>query len=218
MSSILDWEEKNKEKGKGREENIPEETTTAEEITSGWEKKYSREPIKEPPYIPLKYKDCGKKLFSLEAWVVSDEDYWMRTHYYCKPCHREQYDYPKRQGKWDNKPCLAYSKQLLNEGIWNDIPGREETCDISCQYMILISDWVSCKQDLVNGQCQSRRHFILEFKNNSLEPTDINLVPTKEEQEQHLEEINTQLCDHCLIPCDLIYNPPPRMIYMTSEK
>ncbi|KAG9283971.1 hypothetical protein G9A89_005478 [Geosiphon pyriformis] len=53
-----------------------------------------------------------------------------------------------------------------------------------------------------------------------------NLAPTRKEQEQRLEEINTQLCDHCLIPCDfqycneynLIYNLPPRMIYTISEK
>ncbi|KAG9286043.1 hypothetical protein G9A89_022720 [Geosiphon pyriformis] len=99
MPPILDWEKKNKKKKKGREENIPEETTTAEKITSGWEKKYSCEPIKELPYIPLKCKDCGKKLSSIRAWVVPDEDYWTRTHYFCKPCHREQYDYPKRQDK-----------------------------------------------------------------------------------------------------------------------
>ncbi|KAG9292583.1 hypothetical protein G9A89_006954 [Geosiphon pyriformis] len=65
MPPILDWEEKNKEKGKGREENILEETTTAEEITSGWKRKYSRESIKKPPYISLKYKDCGKKLSAI---------------------------------------------------------------------------------------------------------------------------------------------------------
>ncbi|KAG9304417.1 hypothetical protein G9A89_019979 [Geosiphon pyriformis] len=99
MPPILDWEEKNKEKGKGREENIPEETTTTEKITSGWERKYSCEPIKELPYIPLKCKDCGKKLSSMRTWVVLDKNYWMRIHYYCKSCHREQYGYSKRQDK-----------------------------------------------------------------------------------------------------------------------
>ncbi|KAG9291137.1 hypothetical protein G9A89_013009 [Geosiphon pyriformis] len=52
------------------------------------------------------------------------------------------------------------------------------------------------------------------------------LAPTQEEQEQQLEEINTQLCDHCLISCDfqycnkcdLIYNPLPCMIYTISEE
>ncbi|KAG9304732.1 hypothetical protein G9A89_003906 [Geosiphon pyriformis] len=67
MLPILDWEEKSKEKGKGREENIPKETTTAEEITSDWKREYSHEPIKELPYIPLKCKNCGKKLSSMEA-------------------------------------------------------------------------------------------------------------------------------------------------------
>ncbi|KAG9286525.1 hypothetical protein G9A89_014691 [Geosiphon pyriformis] len=53
-----------------------------------------------------------------------------------------------------------------------------------------------------------------------------NLAPTKEEQEQYLEQLNTQLCDHCLIlcdfqycnECDLIYNPLPCMIYTIPEE
>ncbi|KAG9299536.1 hypothetical protein G9A89_020707 [Geosiphon pyriformis] len=86
---------------------------------------------------------------------------------------------------------------------------------------------------------------ILEIKNNPPKPVDIVLIPNpnvffdietgpeefhehyqnltliREEQKQCLEEINTQLCDYCLISCDfqycnecnLIYNPPPCMIY-----
>ncbi|KAG9289976.1 hypothetical protein G9A89_010282 [Geosiphon pyriformis] len=53
-----------------------------------------------------------------------------------------------------------------------------------------------------------------------------NLAPTREEQKQYLKEINTQLCDHCLIPCDfkycnkcdLIYNLLSRMIYIIPEE
>ncbi|KAG9299276.1 hypothetical protein G9A89_013924 [Geosiphon pyriformis] len=91
---------------------------------------------------------------------------------------------------------------------------------------------------------------ILKIKNNPPEPTDIvlvlnpdafidlenspekfyehyqNLAPTREEQEQRLKEINIQLYDYCLIPCDfqfcdncdLIYNPPPRMIYTIPKE
>ncbi|KAG9302401.1 hypothetical protein G9A89_011451 [Geosiphon pyriformis] len=52
------------------------------------------------------------------------------------------------------------------------------------------------------------------------------LTLTKEEQKQHLEQLNTQLCQHCLISCDfqycnecdLIYNPPTHMIYMILEE
>ncbi|KAG9297107.1 hypothetical protein G9A89_019388 [Geosiphon pyriformis] len=52
------------------------------------------------------------------------------------------------------------------------------------------------------------------------------LAPTREEQKQWLKEINTRLCDHCLIPCDfqycneydLIYNPPPHIIYTIPKK
>ncbi|KAG9288692.1 hypothetical protein G9A89_004311 [Geosiphon pyriformis] len=52
------------------------------------------------------------------------------------------------------------------------------------------------------------------------------LTLTKEVQEQCLEQLNTQLCQHCLISCDfqycnecdLIYNLPPHMIYMIPKK
>ncbi|KAG9286682.1 hypothetical protein G9A89_012232 [Geosiphon pyriformis] len=52
------------------------------------------------------------------------------------------------------------------------------------------------------------------------------LAPTKEEQKQWLEQLNARLCQHCLIlcdfqycnECDLIYNPPPRMIYSIPEE
>ncbi|KAG9293872.1 hypothetical protein G9A89_019210 [Geosiphon pyriformis] len=66
---------------------------------------------------------------------------------------------------------------------------------------------------------------LLEIKNNPLSFSEPEYVQTFD-QEQCLEEINTQLCDHCLIPydfqycneCDLIYNPPPRMIYTIPEE
>ncbi|KAG9297185.1 hypothetical protein G9A89_019466 [Geosiphon pyriformis] len=91
---------------------------------------------------------------------------------------------------------------------------------------------------------------ILEIKNNPLETVNIvlipnpdtfldlkagpeefhehyqNLAPTRKKQEQHLAQINTQLCDYCLISydfqycneCDFIYNPPSCIIYTISEK
>ncbi|KAG9289216.1 hypothetical protein G9A89_022526 [Geosiphon pyriformis] len=66
---------------------------------------------------------------------------------------------------------------------------------------------------------------------NSLEPEEFhehyqNLAPTREEQKQQLAQLNTRLCRHCLIPSDfeycddynLLYNPPPRMIYSIPEE
>ncbi|KAG9296149.1 hypothetical protein G9A89_014741 [Geosiphon pyriformis] len=52
------------------------------------------------------------------------------------------------------------------------------------------------------------------------------LALTREEQEEHLAQLNTWLCDHCLIPYDfqycnkydLIYNPPPCMIYTIPKE
>ncbi|KAG9299199.1 hypothetical protein G9A89_013847 [Geosiphon pyriformis] len=107
------------------------------------------------------------------------------------------------------------------------------------------SDWtVKMTIDKIEGASSEE---IREIKNNLLEPIKLDwdpepvinllnpeqfhehyqkLAPTKEEQEQWLEEINTRLCDYCLIPCDfqycnecnLIYNPPPHMIYTIPEE
>ncbi|KAG9306623.1 hypothetical protein G9A89_004820 [Geosiphon pyriformis] len=58
----------------------------------------------------------------------------------CKDCEKKL----SSMGAWiNNKPCLTCSEQLLDEGIWNNIPGRGETCDTLCQYTIFISNWVS---------------------------------------------------------------------------
>ncbi|KAG9293371.1 hypothetical protein G9A89_007617 [Geosiphon pyriformis] len=85
------------------------------------------------------------------------------------------------------------------------------------------------------------------IKNNSSEPIELDwspelvinlldpeqfhehyqkLAPIREEQEQRLEQLNTQLCQYCLIlcdfqycnKCDLIYNPPSCMIYTIPEE
>ncbi|KAG9303549.1 hypothetical protein G9A89_018445 [Geosiphon pyriformis] len=66
---------------------------------------------------------------------------------------------------------------------------------------------------------------------NFLEPEEFhehyqNLVLTKKEQKQWLAQLNTRLCCHCLIlsnfeycdDCDLIYNPPPHMIYTIPKE
>ncbi|KAG9292721.1 hypothetical protein G9A89_008309 [Geosiphon pyriformis] len=95
--------------------------------------------------------------------------------------------------------------------MWNDIPGCGRTCD---EIMASVK---------AEGATTSK---LLEIKNNPLsffEPEYVQtfnifgniednseefhkhyqqLTPIREEQEQCLEEINIQLCDHCLIPCD----------------
>ncbi|KAG9302447.1 hypothetical protein G9A89_006411 [Geosiphon pyriformis] len=58
---------------------------------SGWNILYSKpEPRKQHPYIPLKCKDCHKKLSSMGACISPEEEYENHTCYYCKACHRER--------------------------------------------------------------------------------------------------------------------------------
>ncbi|KAG9287891.1 hypothetical protein G9A89_017486 [Geosiphon pyriformis] len=63
---------------------------TKEPVTPGWNVPYSKpEPRKQCPYIPLKCKDCHKKLSSMRACILPEEEYENHTCYYCKACHRE---------------------------------------------------------------------------------------------------------------------------------
>ncbi|KAG9305331.1 hypothetical protein G9A89_007826 [Geosiphon pyriformis] len=102
----------------------------------------------------------------------------------------------------NNELCLTCGEQLLDKGMWNDIPSQERTCNTLCQYTILISNWVSHETPItaawhraisylegyphdkdeiwqitnakVEGASPSK---ILEIKNNSPEPTDKKIEP-----------------------------------------
>ncbi|KAG9305541.1 hypothetical protein G9A89_003604 [Geosiphon pyriformis] len=109
-----------------------------------WKKvRYSTpEPQKKPPYIPLKCKDYKKKLSSMRACISPEEEYKTRTYYFCKACHRERFEFPKRSGKWDKTPCLTCGERLPEECNWIDIAMRGGVCDQICQYALSILEKV----------------------------------------------------------------------------
>ncbi|KAG9291204.1 hypothetical protein G9A89_004607 [Geosiphon pyriformis] len=261
LPPILNWEKKNnnndnknkstptswEEKRKRKKEDLPEETNKiTKKITSGWERKYLHESVKKPPYIFLKCQDYKKKFSSIEAWIAPDKDYWTRTHYYCKPCDRECYDYPKQQSKWDNELCLTCGKQLLDKRMWNDIPSQGGTCDTSCQYTILISDWVSYGMSItaawhraisrLEGYPHNKDEIwqmanakveetmsskILKIKNNLPKQVDIILIPNPDaflNIETNPEDFHKHYQNLYCNECDLIYNPPSCMIYTIPEE
>ncbi|KAG9294867.1 hypothetical protein G9A89_003207 [Geosiphon pyriformis] len=178
----------------------------------------------------------------MNACCGDDEEYATATQFYCHVCIIEHFGRPNQ----DNTPCLAYGETLLDEGMWNNIPGQEGMCDISCQYIILISNWVR-KETPIEATwrravqqlniCPHNDDKIWRMalaKIQGASPEEIKefhehyqtLAPIREEQEQCLAQINTRLCDHCLIPCDFqycnecdfIYNSPPHIIYTISEE
>ncbi|KAG9304634.1 hypothetical protein G9A89_020198 [Geosiphon pyriformis] len=69
----------------------------SEPETSEWNILYSKpKPRKQRPYIPIKYKDCHKKLSSMGACISLEEEYENHTCYYCK-------DLPQRMMGPSNK-------------------------------------------------------------------------------------------------------------------
>ncbi|KAG9301662.1 hypothetical protein G9A89_016732 [Geosiphon pyriformis] len=194
LPPTLSWKEKGK--GKKREDNLPEETESTKDIT-----------ITATTTI---HTTQMQRLWE-ETFFHGSLDHTRQKLLNTNPLLLQAF-------KWNNKPCLACGKQLLDKGIWNDIPGREGTCDTSCQYTILINNWVNRDEiwqmanTKVEGAMPSE---ILEIKNNSPEPVNIILVPnpdtffdiktnsknfhehyqnlalTREEQEEQLAQLNT---------------------------
>ncbi|KAG9286001.1 hypothetical protein G9A89_022677 [Geosiphon pyriformis] len=263
-----EWKEENdKRKGKEKEE----ETTTTNTTSSN---SYTYPTLPQSTYCRPKLIciNCGKKLLLMSACCGDDKKYAMVTKFYCHACVIERFGRPKKQEKWDNQSCLVCGETLLDERMWNNIPEQEGMCDKSCQYTILISDWIR-KGTLIKTawkkavqQLDSCLHDdnkiwqiafvkieralpeeIREIKNNPPEPIELDwdsepvinlleleefykhyqhLAPTREEQEQWLKQLNARLCHYCLIlsdfeycnECDLIYNPPPCMIYMILKE
>ncbi|KAG9286683.1 hypothetical protein G9A89_012233 [Geosiphon pyriformis] len=119
-----EWEEDKEYKGKGKEEETTQTTTIYNTYTIPQQSTYCR-----PKLICV---DCGKKLLSMGACCGNDEEYLTATRFYCRPCILKCFGRPKQVEKWDNQPCIACGETLLDEEMWNDIPGRGETCDILC--------------------------------------------------------------------------------------
>ncbi|KAG9299712.1 hypothetical protein G9A89_013072 [Geosiphon pyriformis] len=87
----------------------------------------------------------------------------------------------------NNQLCLVCGTILPDKGMWNDISGHGGTCNKMCQYTILINNWQKARP--LNDPEEFYEHYQ-------------QLTPTRKKQEQCLEELNTQLCNHCLIPYD----------------
>ncbi|KAG9288716.1 hypothetical protein G9A89_004335 [Geosiphon pyriformis] len=61
--------------------------------------------------------NSGKKLSLMSAYYGNNEEYFTATKFYCCLCILEHFGRPIQVKKWDNEPCLACKKTLLNEGI-----------------------------------------------------------------------------------------------------
>ncbi|KAG9307185.1 hypothetical protein G9A89_017013 [Geosiphon pyriformis] len=179
----------------------------------------------------------------MTACSAPNKDPRNSTHYYCNHCNKKKYSYPERHGKWDEELCLACGEPLPRGCDWNDISDRGRMCDTTCQYTILICDWVrgrmlfeaafnralkrlqhyshnkdklynTAQAKIREGTAEEIRHWKKSAEvadevtsYNMFDPVDEfqdyyqQLCPTRQEQEQYFTQINTYLCENCLIPC-----------------
>ncbi|KAG9296235.1 hypothetical protein G9A89_014827 [Geosiphon pyriformis] len=76
------------------------------------------------------------------ACIFSEEKYKTSTCYFCKACHREQFESPKRSRKWNKTPCLTCGERLSEECNWINVAMRRGVYDQTCQYALSISEKV----------------------------------------------------------------------------
>ncbi|KAG9300746.1 hypothetical protein G9A89_023544 [Geosiphon pyriformis] len=130
----------------------------------------------------------------MSACCGDNEEYSTATRFYCRPYELWRMAYAKVEGVTTSKLL-----EIKNNPLSLPELKYEQTFDI----------FGNIEDDL--------EEFYKHYQ---------HLAPTRKEQEQCLEQLNTRLCQHCLIPCDfqycnecdLIYNPPPRMIYTIPKE
>ncbi|KAG9287864.1 hypothetical protein G9A89_017459 [Geosiphon pyriformis] len=202
---------------------------TEEPVTTEWNVLYSKpEPRKQCPYIPLKCKNCHKKLSSMGACISPEEKYENHTCYYCKACHREQWGHLiKRSRKWDNTPCLTCGDILPEECNWIDVAMRGGVCDQICQYALSISEKVKRGTPFdaaYNSALNKLYHYpydaemifdlaialinraikenVCQIKESEYIAYTFEIAGYNYEDEVKLEQMNVKLCEEYIMPCN----------------
>ncbi|KAG9301742.1 hypothetical protein G9A89_003288 [Geosiphon pyriformis] len=110
---------------KANEKEMPlTETYMALGSTSNWI--FHTRTTKKTTIYSTKIQRLQKKAFIYRSHISSEEKYETCTCYFCKACHRERFESPKRN-------------MLPEKCNWIDVAMRGEVCDQTCQYALSIS-------------------------------------------------------------------------------
>ncbi|KAG9286835.1 hypothetical protein G9A89_012385 [Geosiphon pyriformis] len=167
--------------------------------------------------------NCGKKLLSMGACCGNDEKYSMATRFYCHPCWDNQLCLTcgtilPDEGMWSDIPkCGGTCDEtyqytiLINDWVSKGTPIDNAWKQALIAYAKAESATTSELLKIKNNPLSlSKPEYVQTFdvfgniEDNSKEfhKHYQHLASTKKEQEQCLEQLNTRLCQHCLIPCD----------------
>ncbi|KAG9300544.1 hypothetical protein G9A89_002422 [Geosiphon pyriformis] len=186
------------------------ETFMALGLPSNWNiVRYSTpESQKQLLYIPLKCKDCNKKLLSIGACISPKEEYETHTCYFCKAY---------------NTLCFTCGDMLPEECNWIDVAIRGRVCDQTCQYALSISEKVK-KETPFDAAYNSAFNKLYHYSHNAEMIFDLAMAlinrATQEDVQQIKEaeyieytieltgfnykdeQMNIQLCEECIMSCN----------------
>ncbi|KAG9305089.1 hypothetical protein G9A89_007729 [Geosiphon pyriformis] len=214
------------EKRKGRAEEEPQLSLLGY-ITSD-----QRNLFYQPPRLICV--NCEKKLFTMGTCIGDNEKWLTVTKYYCKLSsgtthHVSHNDVLGREGTCDE--ACQYTILINDWNAWKQAFNRldsyphnnhkiwrmasAKTKDAMPEKIREIKDnpWMP----KYNGPNYPKNDFFTDNPN--------KLAPTCKEQEQRLADLNTKLCNHCLIPCyfqycnvcNLMFNLPPRILFPITK-
>ncbi|KAG9290736.1 hypothetical protein G9A89_011699 [Geosiphon pyriformis] len=147
----------------------------------------------------------------MSAYCGDNEEYNLATKFYCHLCVFEHFGRPKQVGKWNNKSCLACGETLLNKRMWNNILGQEgiqaikhlDGCphdDDKIWQMALAKIEGATPEEIKTIKNNPPELIELNWNSepviNLIDPKQFHehyqeLTPTREEQKQCLEQLNT---------------------------
>ncbi|KAG9292232.1 hypothetical protein G9A89_023952 [Geosiphon pyriformis] len=223
LGSTSNWSEKT-------EQEIFEESR-------GWKKvRYSSpEPWKQPPYIPLKCKDCNKKLSSMRAYMLPEECNWIDVAMRRGVCNQIcQYALSISEKVRRGTPFDAAYNSALNklyhyphdaEMIFNltmTLINRATQEDV---HQMKEAEYIEYTMELAGFDYENEAETYYQIASHT--------YPTKEAQIQQLEQINIQLCkEYIIIPLpnkndeneiefevsELVEKLPTTLIYLLEKQ
>ncbi|KAG9284447.1 hypothetical protein G9A89_023704 [Geosiphon pyriformis] len=178
---------------------------TKKPVTTKWNVPYSKpEPQKQCPYIPLKCKDCHKKLSSMGACILPEEEYENHTSMREGVCNQTcQYALSISEKVKRGTPFNAAYNSVLNKLYYYPYDAK-----MIFDLAMALSNGAT-KEDI----CQIKEAEYIEYtmklaKFNYEDEVEVYhqiasyIYPTLEAQIQQLEQMNIRLCKECIMPCD----------------
>ncbi|KAG9296951.1 hypothetical protein G9A89_003665 [Geosiphon pyriformis] len=179
------WEEKRKGK---EQEKEPAQFTTPTYAT-----------YRQPKLVCI---TCGKKLLAIGTCCDNDKNWQTATRYYCCPCIIECDGQPSKHAEkhfWIKECGITFQDEKKHAMKHATLKHLEDY--LHDEHEIWRMAYAMAERAIASELRKIKTNLLSLSKPEYVATFDI-FASTREEQEEQLAQLNTRLCNHCLIPCD----------------